>query len=70
MRDNNTTICMATPTMLFFTYQYLKRSAKLLDLESNNALLVCHVSHLFKERGFLDSSQLFKNRMEWQFANG
>jgi len=60
MRDSNTVVCMAAPTMLFFTYQYLKRSAKLLDLESNNALLVCHESHLFKEQGFLDSSQLLK----------
>jgi hypothetical protein len=55
MRDSNTTVCMAAPTMLFFTYQYLKRSAQLLDLESNSVLLVCHESHLFKERGFLDS---------------
>jgi hypothetical protein len=60
MRDINTAVCMAAPTMLFFTYQYLKRSAKLLDLESNNAPLICHESHLFKERGFLDSSQLLK----------
>jgi len=60
MRDSNTAVYMATPTMLFFTCQYLKRSAKLLDLESNNALFVCHESHLFKERGFLDSSRLLK----------
>jgi hypothetical protein len=59
MRDSNTIVCMAVPTMLFFTFQYLK-SAELLDLDSNNALLVCHESHLFKERGFLDSSQLLK----------
>jgi hypothetical protein len=48
MRDSNTAVCMAAPTMLFFTCQYLKRSAKLLDLESNSTLLVCHESHLFK----------------------
>jgi hypothetical protein len=60
MRDSNIAVCMAAPTMLFFTCQYLKRSAKLLDLESNNAVFVCHESHLFKERGYLDSFRLLK----------
>jgi len=62
MLESNTAICMAAPNMLFFTYQFNKEW-KPLVLQSNTPPLICYESHLYKQWGFLDCSQLLKIKL-------